>query len=57
TIITQGDILEHDSVASSHEKTDLTLSKQKMLEETMGFYEDYLKQLQEGGKFKPKTDE
>jgi len=57
TIITNDDITEAQTAYTGHERADKMVIEDKMVKETMGVYDDYLKQIREGKKLQIKTPE
>lgn len=57
TIITDNDILEQVAAFTGMEKADKVIYDKKMIEETAGIYDDYLKQQASGEKLKIKSVE
>lgn len=57
TVITNDDMLEAQTAYTGHERADKMVIEDKMVKETMGVYDDYIKQMKEGKKVKIKTPE
>lgn len=57
TIVSQADIQETKAAYTNHERSDSEVLELKMVEESAGFYKDYLDQLKKDGKITIKTDE
>jgi hypothetical protein len=57
TVITKKDVQEAETAYTGHEREDKIVLEHQMLQETVGIYDDYMKQVQAGKKVRVKTDE
>ena len=55
TVITTGDVEEHASLLTGHERVDRIVVEHNMVKETAGIYKDYLEQMRQGDKVTPKS--